>query len=195
MCLRNCERRRFQTPLGREPASTGNAVHNPNAGFIYVSQRFSGETIQMQTLARSLTFSYTGLKARVLIGLAALGIAMCCSSGLAQSGAGSIQGTVTDATGAVIPSAKIHVLNQATDVATDTMSNRVGFYQVPGLFTGSYAVSISAPGMKTNKQMIDLLVGQTAVINATLTAGAVTQQVTVSADTVQLTDTNNGVIS
>jgi hypothetical protein len=114
---------------------------------------------------------------------------------MAQSGAGSIQGTVTDPSGAVIPGASVHVVNQATNVATDTTSNSVGFYQVPGLFTGNYTVSVSAPGMKTTKQTIDLLVSQTAVINATLTAGAVTQQVTVTADAVQLTDTNNGVIS
>ncbi len=113
----------------------------------------------------------------------------------AQSGAGSIQGTVTDPSGAVVPVAAVHVLNQATGVAVQTTTSGVGFYQVPGLNTGTYLVSISAPGMKTYNRTIELLVAQDATINATLTAGAVTQQVTVSADTVQLQTTDNGTIT
>ncbi len=70
----------------------------------------------------------------------------------AQSGAGSIQGTVTDPTGAVIPGARVHVVNKATGVAMDSKTNNVGFYQVPGLNTGTYAVSITAPNMKTYNQ-------------------------------------------
>lgn len=114
---------------------------------------------------------------------------------LAQSGAGSIQGTVTDTTGAVIPSAKVTVTNQATNVKSTTTSNRVGFYQIPGLFTGAYTVSVTVPNMKTYNQVIDLLVGQAAVINPVMTAGSVTQQVNVSANTVELTDTDDGAIS
>jgi hypothetical protein len=114
---------------------------------------------------------------------------------MAQSGAGSIQGTVTDSTGAVIPSASIHVVNQGTNIAVDTKSNAVGFYQIPDLFTGTYVVTITAPGMKTYKQTIELLVAQNAAINASMTAGNVTQQVTVTADTVQLVTTDNGTIA
>jgi hypothetical protein len=122
-------------------------------------------------------------------------IAMGAMSSFAQSGAGSIHGTVTDPSGAVIPGASIHVVNKATGVAVDTKTNAVGFYQVPELFTGDYVVSVSAPGMKTSNQTIELLVAQDAVINAALTAGAVTQQVTVSANTVQLETTDNGAIT
>lgn len=113
----------------------------------------------------------------------------------AQSGAGAIQGTITDSTGAVIPEASVHVVNNSTGVAVDTKSNNVGFYQVPGLFTGTYEISITAPGMATYNRTLQLLVGQNAVIDASLTAGAVTQQVSVTADMVQLTTTNSGTIS
>ncbi len=149
----------------------------------------------MKNSARFLTHNHKKCNGSILAIAVALGLAICCSNALAQSGAGAIQGTVTDPTGAVIPRASVHIANQATNVSTDTTTNSVGFYQVPGLFTGSYTVSASAPGMRTSKQTIDLLVGQTAVINPRLTPGAVTQQVTVSADTVQLTDTNNGAIT
>jgi hypothetical protein len=77
----------------------------------------------------------------------------------------------------------------------NTKSNQVGFYQAPSLFTGSYLVSISAPGMQTNQRTIELLVGQIAVANAALTAGAVTQKVEVTANTVQLINTTDGTIS
>jgi hypothetical protein len=123
-------------------------------------------------------------------------VAIVCSSGLyAQSGAGSIQGTVTDSTGAVIPGAKIHVLNNATGTAEDSTSNGVGFYQVPALFTGQYTVTITAANMKTYKTGVDIQVAQNVIINATLTAGAITQQVEVAADVVQLTTTDNGTIA
>jgi len=56
-------------------------------------------------------------------------------------------------------------------------------------------VTITAPGMKTYKQTIELLVAQNAAINPSMTAGNVTQQVTVTADTVQLTTTDNGTIA
>ena len=124
-----------------------------------------------------------------------LAACLCGPNTYSQSGAGSIQGTVTDPTGAVIPGASVKVLNQATGVAVDTQSNAVGFYQVPELFTGTYIVSVTAPGMKTYNQSIELLVAQNAIINAALTAGAVTQQVTVSANTVQLETTDNGTIT
>ena len=113
----------------------------------------------------------------------------------AQSGAGSIQGTVQDTTHAVIPGATITVVNQATGVSTTTKSNRVGFYQVPGLFTGTYTVTASAPNMKAYKTSIELLVTQTAVVNPVLVPGAVTQQVVVVGNAVQLTDLDNGTIS
>ncbi|MGH9598451.1 MAG: carboxypeptidase regulatory-like domain-containing protein, partial [Terracidiphilus sp.] len=126
--------------------------------------------------------------------VALLALALCSSPAWAQSGAGSIQGTVSDPTGAVIPGAAIRVVNQATNVTVNTKSNRVGFYQAPGLFTGTYVVSISAQGMKTYVRTLDLLVAQSAVINAKLVPGAVAQQVHVVANAVQLVDTANGVI-
>lgn len=131
----------------------------------------------------------------ILFGAILLGIAMCYSTAFAQNGAGSIQGTVTDSTGAVLPGASIHVVNQATGVASDTKSNSVGFYQVPDLFAGTYTLRITSQGMKTYSTSIQLLAAQNAVVNASLTAGAVTQQVVVSGTSVQLTTTNDGSIS
>src|ERR1039458_3047899 len=108
-------------------------------------------SIQMKRLASYLTHTLRNWNVPILAIVVALGMAMCCSNALAQSGAGSIQGTVTDATGAVIPGASINVVQQNTNATFDTKSNQVGFYQVPQLFTGTYVVTVTAPGMKTYK--------------------------------------------
>jgi hypothetical protein len=149
----------------------------------------------MNRLASLKTHISIRTSTSIFAAVAILGAAFCCLSSWAQSGAGSIQGTVTDPTGAVIGNATVHVVNHATGVAADTKTNNVGFYQVPGLLTGTYDVSITAPGMKTSKQTIELLVAQNAIIDAKLEPGAVTQQVEVSANTVQLVTTDNGTIS
>ena len=151
--------------------------------------------MQRKTLASFLAHTFRMSRGARLILAAGLALAFATVGAWAQSGAGSIQGTITDPTGAVIPAASVKVVNQATNVAVSTKSNGVGFYQVPGLFTGTYTVTITAPNMKTYKTSIQLLVNQNAVINAALTAGQVTQQVQVSATTVQLTTTDNGTIS
>jgi len=149
----------------------------------------------MKNLVRYLTHTLPKWNVPILAIVALLGLAMCCSGAMAQSGAGSIQGTITDPTGAVIPGATIHVVNQGTNVASETKSNSVGLYQVPSLFTGDYVVTVTAPGMKTYKAKLTLLVGQNAAINPVMTAGAITQQVEVAADMVQLTTTDNGTIA
>lgn len=149
----------------------------------------------MYNLASNLTHSLRRWIVLIPTIAVAIGLAIGTQAALAQSGAGSIQGTVTDSTGAVIPAATIHVINQATNVATDTTTNNVGFYQVPALFTGTYTVTVTAPNMKTYKTTIQLLVAQAAVINPALTPGQVTQQVEVAANAVQLTTNDNGTIT
>ena len=151
----------------------------------------------MKNLNSYLTRILAGLSARNLVIALGIGvaIALSCSSAFAQSGAGSIQGTVSDSSSAVIPGAVIHVVNTATGVAVDTTTSNVGFYQVPGLFSGTYAVTVTAPGMESYKRTVELQVDQTFVANVALTPGAVSQQVTVAGNAIQLATTDNGSIS
>ena len=149
----------------------------------------------MRSLASVLTRTFREWNVQTFVIAVALGLAMLCSSAVAQSGAGSIQGTVTDSTGAVIPGATIHVVNQETNIAADTKSNTVGFYQAPGLFTGTYVVTVSAPNMKSYKTTVQLQVAQAAVVDPVMSAGEVTQQIEVAADVIQLTTTDNGTIA
>ena len=114
---------------------------------------------------------------------------------LAQSGAGSIQGTIQDATSAAIVGCSVHVVNQSTGVANDTTSNSSGFYSVPGLFAGKYTLTFSAPGMKKYQTLVALQDAQVAVLNPKLTVGDVADQVTVSGDAIQLATYDSGTVS
>src|SRR5579863_4499072 len=114
---------------------------------------------------------------------------------LAQSGAGSIQGTIQDATSAAIGGCSVHVANQSTGVANDTTSNSSGFYSVPGLFAGNYTLTFTAPGMKKYQATIALQDAQVAVLNPKLTVGDVAEQVTVSGDSLQLATYDSGTVS
>ena len=102
----------------------------------------------------------------------------------AQSGAGVIQGTVQDSTGAVVPNCAVHLINQATSVANDTKSNASGFYAVPGLFAGTYTVTFSAPGMKKYQTVVELQDAKVAVLDPALAVGDVTEQVTVTGESI-----------
>jgi hypothetical protein len=136
---------------------------------------------------------------RAVLGSRTLGIVtlvfVLSHSGFSQSGAGSIQGTVQDALGAVIAGAKVHALNRDTGVAYDTVSNSAGFYSVPGLFTGNYVVTWVANGMKKYEQSIALQNAQNAVVNPTLQVGSVNQQVTVAGNEIQLATYDSPTIS
>ena len=113
----------------------------------------------------------------------------------AQSGAGSIQGTIQDATGAAIPSCAVRVLNQKTGVATNTTSNEIGFYSLPGLFAGSYTVTFTGAGMKKYEASLTLQISQVAILSPKLSVGDVAEQINVQGDTPQLATYDSGTVS
>jgi hypothetical protein len=113
----------------------------------------------------------------------------------AQSGAGTIQGTVQDATSAAIPNCQVQARNQATGVVTETTSNSAGFYALKGLFAGTYTVTFASPGMKKSESVITLQNGQVLVFNPQLAVGEVTEKVTVSGETIQLATYDSGTVN
>jgi hypothetical protein len=120
---------------------------------------------------------------------------LSCAALRAQSGAGAIQGTVTDATSATVRDAAVHIVNPDTGVAHDTVTNGVGFYSVEGLFAGDYAVTVSANGFKQNEQHVTLLAAQTLVLSPSLVVGAITEKVEVSTNQIQLATYDSPAIS
>lgn len=114
----------------------------------------------------------------------------------AQAGAtGSILGTVTDSTGAVVPAARVTVTNTATGVQFHTETSSAGDFLAPSLNPGTYNVSAEAKGFsKSVTASFTLAVDQTVRINIALRAGAVSETVQVSAQGVAL-DTADAALS
>ena len=93
-----------------------------------------------------------------------------------------ITGTVTDASGAVVPGASIEILNQNTGVKIATKSNAAGEFAVPELPVAVYTVTVSKEGFNTYSQTgIELHPGTVATVNSSLKAGSVVSTVTVQA--------------
>jgi len=110
-----------------------------------------------------------------------------CLGAWAQIEQATVTGTVTDQTGAVIPSAQVTVRNRATGVEASTRTNSEGIYRVPYLRPGSYDVSAEAQGFKRARVTnLTLTVGLTATVDLTLEVGSVQNEVTVNATAVQL---------
>jgi hypothetical protein len=113
-----------------------------------------------------------------------------------QGGAtGTILGTVTDNSGAVVPKASVTVTNTGTSVASHTLTSDTGNYTMPYLNPGTYRVSVEAPGFqKAVVDNISLVVDQQVRVDAVLKPGTVTQVIEVRANPVAL-DTDNAAVS
>lgn len=130
------------------------------------------------------------------VALAALAALLCYPAHLlAQSGAGTIQGSVQDATSAAIPAASVQALNQATGVSIETTANADGFFAIKGLTAGTYKVTISAAGMKASENNVTLQNGQVLILNRQLSVGDVSEKVTVSGETIQLATYDSGTVN
>src|SRR3989442_77081 len=103
--------------------------------------------------------------------------------GWAQSQAanGAIEGTVSDTSGGVLPGVTVTITSVDTGAQRIVITNEKGLYRAPLLPLGTYRVLAELPGFKKFEQTdIHLSVGQTAVVNATLSIGAVSETITVS---------------
>ncbi len=101
----------------------------------------------------------------------------------AQQGSGTIQGTVFDPQGAVVPAATVEVRNIHTNLVFETESNELGSYTAPGLAVGEYEVAVRRAGFKAYiRRGVTLQVNQTALVDATLSVGQVTESIEVTAD-------------
>jgi hypothetical protein len=108
-------------------------------------------------------------------------------TGYAQLSSAAVNGTIRDATGAVIAGAKVTLLQISTATARNTESNSVGSYAFIDVAPGDYTLEVAKAGFATARQnSIVLYVNQTATFNFALTVGSQVQQVTVEAASTQL---------
>lgn len=95
---------------------------------------------------------------------------------------GALHGTVTDATGALVPEAKVEVASLRSGQTRTATTDHAGFYAITQLPPGHYSVSISKPGFATVAQAdLEVLVNQDVVANYTLQVGEVAQHIEVTA--------------
>jgi hypothetical protein len=105
--------------------------------------------------------------------------------------AGDIRGTVTDATGALIPDVTVTVLNVNTGVSKDFATNKDGLYDTSSILAGSYKITFKKTGFETLvRGPVTIDVGL-ATIDAQLKVGEATAEITVSTD-VPLLNTTSG---
>ena len=100
---------------------------------------------------------------------------------LAQSGSSVITGNIKDPTGAVIPGVKLKVVNEATGVVVDAVSNEQGLYRAASLVPGNYRVEASMDGFESLvRGPVAVEVGQVLALDLTLQVGQNNQTITVT---------------
>ena len=113
---------------------------------------------------------------------------------LYSQGSVTIFGTVTDASGAVLPNVTITVTSSQTGAVRQTRSTDAGTYVVSQLPIGAYSVKAEAPGFKTFVQdNIQVQVDENRQVNIAMAIGSITESVEVKAEITQV-ETRSGAV-
>jgi hypothetical protein len=123
------------------------------------------------------------LRKRILLFVLMLVAALLATSSALGQSTATLQGTVTDAKGAVLPNATVVVRNRSTSTERTAQTDNDGNYQLAALPPGVYSVEVRVQGFKTQvADQVTLEVAKTAVQNFQLDVGAISEQVLVSSD-------------
>ena len=99
----------------------------------------------------------------------------------AQTLYGSIVGTVTDQSGAVIPNAQVKASSPATGEVRESTTDQSGRYTIGNVIAGTYDLSVSAPGFRLFTQKdVAATVNTVSRVDVQLEVGAQTQEITVA---------------
>lgn len=118
---------------------------------------------------------------RVLLSAVLLGFAA-----FAQAPIGTIAGTVTDDSGALVANAAVTVTNVETGLKRDLKSDSLGQFAAPALPAGRYEVRGQSAGFRQTLREATVVVGSTTTVDLKLQVGAVTETVTVAAANAQI---------
>src|ERR1700723_4020325 len=102
------------------------------------------------------------------------------------TGTGSIQGTVTDQTGAVVAGARVMITNKATAAVFHLNASSAGSYSSGPIQPGNYIVRVEGKGFKTMNLAVTVQVGNTATANLQMELGQESQVVEVQGDAVAI---------
>jgi len=105
----------------------------------------------------------------------------------AQTNTGRVRGLVVDSSGAVIPSANVSILHEATGLTREMLTNASGQFGFDGIPLGKYTVVVTMQGFRrVTTTGNDLQVGEVLTVDIRMEPGAVTESVTVSERGVQI---------
>lgn len=109
----------------------------------------------------------------------------------AQTVTGTLQGTVKDTSGAVMPGAVVSMRNLDTGQTRETTTNTVGYYVLPFLPIGSYELTAALSGFRTViHQQVTIALNDTRVVNFEMAPAAVSETVTVRAEAAPINTTS-----
>ena len=98
----------------------------------------------------------------------------------AQMNVGTIVGTVTDSSGAVVPAVKLVAVNQGTQVTRETQTNSSGSYTFKALPVGRYNVTGTLAGFQTYERTVQVVSGETVTLDISLVVGQTSETVNVT---------------
>lgn len=123
-------------------------------------------------------------------------VALCCSTTFAQQTLGGITGSVTDASGGMIPNATVTATDEQTSLTRTTTTNSSGEYTFVNLPIGNYTLTYTAAGYATQKNPhIPVQADRTASVSAALKVGQASQTIEVlGTPLMNAVDTTNGYV-
>lgn len=120
-------------------------------------------------------------------GIAVVLVMAACRGAWGQSGRGSVSGTVHDSTGAVVPGAKVSVVNTATNETSTLETNGSGDYTVPDVAAGTYEVRVQKEGFsQANVTNVVVNAQESTRVDISLQVGQSRQVVEVQATALQI---------
>ncbi len=139
--------------------------------------------------------STTTILSRFVYGFMMAVLVLAAAPIFAQQYLGTIQGEITDSTGAKIPGAPVTATENSTQFKTQGSTNASGAYSLPALNPGTYTVTATAPGFKlATRNNVTLTAGQLQQVNFNLSLGEATATVEV-VGTNSLLDTGSAQIA
>src|SRR5580692_1230840 len=126
------------------------------------------------------------LRSKLLSTVSACLLLWATVSAPAQEPTGIISGTITDASGAVVPDATITITNKGTGAARTAVTNAEGLYSAPALLPGEYEVRLERPGFRTVVSEVQVVAGGTATRNLAIVPGAPNETVVVETSAAQV---------
>ena len=136
------------------------------------------------------------MRARIIVVSMSLVLVLLAATGLsAQTFRGTILGTVTDPSGAVIAGAKVTVKNVGTGLERTTETSADGSYSLPELPIGTYTVTVSQAGFQTFVATgVAVDVASERRVDAAMKTGEVSTKVEVSADQLPMVETTTNTL-